>query len=207
VQVLDSGEVWFTVENAFNSVALNTVITPGDILSEHGTIVRSNSQLLVRFNPLNVTNSIPIVSMHVWPSGEIWFCAKEGFAGANGFQCQPGDLLSDQGDVVFRGPELLSGFAPVPSGTNLALDALYIVTDAIPAGVPPPQMDLPRLTNSPPSSIVLSWRGQGRVFQAEGATNPAGPFAASGPLSPDATFIDSGAQTNFAFKYYRVQQW
>jgi len=206
VQMMAGDEVWFTVDTSFFSGTLHQMISAGDVLSEQGTIVRSNQQLLSRFNPVGLATTIPVTSLFVWANGEIWFGIGEGFTGGNGQSYEPGDLLSDQGDRVFASSELFSVFSPVPAGTNLTLDALFIVTDAAPIS-PPPGLNTPQLTNQPLASVALSWHGPGKVFQVERASDVSSPFSTAGPISPDTSFIDPGGVTNNGSKFYRIRQW
>ena len=115
-----------------------------------------------------------------------------------------GDLLSDEGYIVFDNLELLNAFAPANAPSDIGLDALYVVTDA----TPPTQA--PRLAiqvNTSKGSAVLAWQGQGRVFQVERAADVTGPFRPLSPILPDLSFDDSGTLTNRAQSYYRLRQW
>jgi hypothetical protein len=206
VQLRPGDETWFSAQTEFTSQKLKATITPGDLLSDNGSIIRSNAQLLGRFNPVGLTNYVPLQAVYVWPSGEIWFCAGSGFDGANGMRYEAGDLLSDQGYLVWRNAELLSSFAPEPAGTNVTLDALYVITDTFPSS-PPAVLEAPQITNHPPSSLAVSWRSQARVFQLESATNIAGPFSPVTPIIPDSTATDAGTLQDSPHKFYRVRQW
>jgi hypothetical protein len=84
------------------------------------------------------------------------------------------------------------------------LDALYVITDAIPPASPPP---LHIQAEPATHSAGLTWEGQGRVFQVERADFVASPFQPLSPILPDLSFDDLGALTNRVQSYYRLRQW
>ncbi len=205
VQVISPSETWFSVQTNFFSMALNSTVTSGDLLSDSGTVVRSNTQLLSRFKPTDPAANAGLKAVYAWPSGEIWFSTDKVFTGGDLTQYAPGDILSDQGYVVCRNAELLSAFAPTVT-TNIPLDGLWVVTDVISEPRPvlflPP---LPRLINAPPAAM-LSWRGPGHVYQLERALTVGGPYTPIGPITPDSAGNDTGV-TNSPWSFYRVHQW
>jgi hypothetical protein len=144
-------------------------------------------------------------ALYVWPNGEIWFSLEQGFDDLQLGQILAGDLLSDQGYIVFHNLELTSAFAPVEDPADFGLDALYIVTDATP---PAPAPRIVSVSNSPLSGdIILQWDGLGRAFQLEKAGDVAGPFLPASPIIPDSNWIDSGAAQSNSKAFYRLGQW
>ena len=206
VKVMDNGQVYFSIENEFGSGKLGTTVRPGDLLSNNGTIVKAGAQLLAAFNPAGPTNDYGLKAVYLWPSGEIWFSTRDGFHDTNGVLFPAGDLLSDQGYIVYNNGELLSAFALTGSPGDLGLDALYVISD-----VPPPgfstYLSFQRLTNLPPAGLTLQRSKGSRVFQLEAATNLSGPFLPIGSMTTDSLFIDSGPLTNLTQRFYRLQQW
>src|SRR5207249_11494546 len=95
-----------------------------------------------------------------------------------------------QGFVVFRNLELTAAFAPVEHPADFGLDALYIVTDAIPPA-PAPRIDSIRRASSS-GDVSVGWNGSGRVFQVEKAGRATGPFLPSSPILPDLSWVDFG---------------
>jgi len=204
VHVGETGEILFSIRTDVYSERLSVTLRRGDLLSTNGTIARSNQQLLARFHPANTTNDYGLDAFYIWPSGEIWFSTEDGFDDSVLGSMASGDLLSDQGYIVFRNSELLSAFAPTNAPSDIGLDALYVVTDA----TPPAQA--PRLAvqvNTSTGNAALTWQGQGRVFQVERAADVTGPFQPVSPLLPDLSFDDPGTLTNRARSYYRLRQW
>lgn len=137
VQVLDHGEVLFSIETNIFSERLGVTLRRGDLLSNTGQVLRTNQQLLVRFHPSNPAKDYGLEALYVWPHGEIWFSTEEGFQDQMLGPILPGDLMSDLGHVVFRNLELLNAFAPVEDLADFGLDALFIVTDAATPAAPP----------------------------------------------------------------------
>ena len=204
VHVLETGEILFsTVTNVF-SKGLNASLHHGDLLSSTGTIMRSNQQLLARFHLADATNDYGLDAFYVWPSGEIWFSTETGFQDQVLGEVLAGDLLSDQGYIVFRNLELLDAFAPKETLPDFGLDTLYIVTDATP---PAPSSILAIKTGGSSGGATLTWQGQGRVFQVQRADAAIGPFQSLSPILPDLSFEDSGTRTNHAQLFYRLRQW
>jgi hypothetical protein len=204
VHVLDTGEILFSIPTSVFSERLSVTLHRGDLLSTIGTVVRSNEQLLARFHPAKATNDYGLDALYIWPSGEIWFSTEDVFDDSILGSILSGDLLSDQGYIVFNNQELLNAFAPTNAPSDIGLDALYVVTDATPPALAP---RLAIQVNTSTGSAVLAWQGQGRVFQLERATDVTGPFQPFSPILPDLSFDDPGTFTNRAQTYYRLRQW
>jgi hypothetical protein len=204
VHFLDTGEILFSIQSNIFSEQLGVALGRGDLLSSQGTIVRDHKQLLANFHPAITTNDYGLDALYVWPSGETWFSTEDDFQDQALGPISGGDLLSDQGYIVFRNPDLLGAFAPTNAPSDLGLDALYVITDAIPPE-PPPLLNI-QATNST-SSAGLTWQGQGRVFQVERAADVSGRFQPLSPILPDLFFDDPGTLTNRAQSYYRLHQW
>jgi len=206
VQIDDNGLIYFSTQtNLFGEVS--GPIQHGDIATSQGAIWKRNQDLLARFHPPDPKHDYGLDALYIWPlpSGEVWFSTTEGFADQQLNQITPGDLLSDQGYIVFRNLELLSAFAPLEDVSDFGLDALYVVTDASPPA------DAPRIgtiTADPQTGAVfIQWAGKGRVFQIERAADAAGPFLPAGPIAPQVTCEDPGAIAGAAQSFYRVRQW
>ncbi len=204
VKLMSAGDTWFSVQTNFFSTKLGVTIYAGDLLSDSGAVIRRNADLLKAFGPVDPSTNAGLTAVYVWPSGEIWFCTERDFAGANTAVYSAGDVLSDQGYVVYRNAELLSAFAPVKTNA-IPVDGLWIVSDTIPNS--PPPVLLPLAMDQPPGSILVGWRGFGRVFQVEGSSNVAGPYRPASAITPDSGAVDTASQTNPAARFYRVRQW
>jgi len=204
VQIMTNGEIYFSITTNLVSPQIGMLFR-GDILSDQGRLVKSHRQLLSRFHPSVIDHDYGLDALYVWPSGEIWFSTEEGFTDTQLGPIQPGDLLSDQGFVVFLNLELTSAFAPVEDLSDFGLDALYIVTDAI-LPAPAPRIRSIKLL-SPSVDISVGWDGLGRVFQVEKAMRVTGPFLPTSSIVPDLSWIDFGASQTDAEGFYRLRQW
>jgi len=205
VQVLSGGETYFSVEQDFFSERLGRMIRRGDLLSTSGQIIKSNEQLVARFQPTNPKQDYGLDAIYVWPGGEVWFSVETGFTGASFQPFNSGDLLSDSGYVVYRNLDLLREFAPIEDLADFGLDALFVVTEAVPPA-PAPRLGPLRL---PPANggVTLTWEGEGRVFQLERATNVIGPFVPVSAPMPDTQFEDANVWAQTPRAFYRVRQW
>jgi hypothetical protein len=211
VKMTDEGAVYFSVQTNFYSVKLSRTVQTGDLLADSGDVVRSEAQLLANFNPTKPAADYGLSAVFLWPSPstEVWFSTTQGFADSGSNYYAAGDLLSDQGYVVYRNAELLSAFAPAAGQTNLGLDALYVITDvpALGKGLGPANLARPQPTNQPPASLAFEWTAAGHVFQLERATNPAGPYLPASRIDTAGPFLDPGVLTNQAQSFYRLHQW
>jgi hypothetical protein len=204
VHLGDGGDILFSISTNIFSERLSVTLHRGDLLSTNGPVVRTHEQLLARFHAAKATNDYGLDALYVWPSGEIWFSTEAAFDDTVLGSISSGDLLSDQGYIVFRNLELLNAFAPTNAPSDIGLDALYVVTDATPPAQPP---RLALQVNTAMGSAGLAWQSQGRVFQVERASNVTGPFQPLSPMLPDLSFDDPGALTNRVQSYYRLRQW
>ena len=205
VQVLDNGEIYFSVQTNFFSEALGQEIGHGDLLSSRGVIVRKNESLLARFGLANPKADYGLQAVYVWPSGEIWFSTETGFADTNATQYLAGDLLSDQGYVVYRNLALLSSFAPLEDLNNFGLDAVFVVTDVTPSPKPSRCLEI----TVPPGTrdLILRFESQGRAFQLLKAANLPGPWLPASPIGLDLEFTDPGALNGQPQGYYQLRSW
>jgi hypothetical protein len=189
--VKNDGEVIFSVDRGFFSNALGTNVDSGDLISNRGQIIARNSALLAAFNvPINTGTNYGLDAVHVWPHGEIWFSTESGFESAVAGSIQAGDLLSDQGFVVYRNLELLCAFAPIEDLADFGLDGLFVVSDATVPAEPP---RLTRFETNKAGDVLLAWTGGGRVFQVQRAENVDAPFANISQIQPDTSFRDPAA--------------
>jgi hypothetical protein len=161
--------------------------------------------LLARFEPSDPRKDYGLDALYVWPHGEVWFSVEAGFTGSESAQYAAGDLLSDQGYVVFRNLELTRTFAPLEDLADFGLDALFVVTDAIPPAAPPRITSLD--VNPQTEAVSVQAEGRGRVFQLEGANDVLGPWLPLGPITPDLTWAWVPPQPGPAPAFFRLRQW
>ena len=203
VQVLDSGEILFSIRQDQFAEAQGVNLGHGDILSDQGAIRRSNASLLAHFQPAQPGHDYGLDALYVWPSGEVWFSTEEGFTDQVLGAITDGDLLSDQGYVVFPNLELVGQFLPQDNLTNYGLRSLFVVTDARPA-LPAPTLAA-QLDGA--GGLRLNWTAKGRCFQVDKAPGVSGPFQAASPILTANHWTDSlGARPQNPV-FYRLRQW
>ncbi len=202
VQVMPDGEILFSIQsNVF--VNANLTLGRGDILSDSGQVFMTQGQLLANFSPTVTNHDYGLDAFQVLPSGEIWFSVEESFTDQRLGAIQAGDLLSNQGYIVFRNQSLLAPFAPSDPTQDYGLDALFVVTDTQP---PKPCPRILKHTFSG-SAIHLEWDGEGDVFQVEHASGPAGPWLPATDIVPDLSCDINGETSTSPAGFYRLQQW
>jgi hypothetical protein len=209
--IMPDGEILFSITTNVTAATVGA-ISRGDILSYRAMsgsatnrLVKTNRQLLASFRPENPDVDYGLDALYVWPSGEIWFSTEQGFVSQILGPISNGDLLSDQGKIIFRNLELTRAFAPIEDLANFGLDALFIVTDVAAVAAPPRFLGITPDTRS--GDIALQWDGPGKVFQLENAADVSGPYRSVTPIIPDTHFTAAGTLTNSAKALYRIRQW
>lgn len=202
VQVMPDGEILFSIQS---NVVVNPALTlaRGDILSDRGRVFRTNRELLANFHPAVTNRDFGLDAFRILPGGEIWFSVEEDFADNWLGKVQAGDLLSSLGHRVFSNAELVAAFAPTDPSQDYGLDALYVVTDTMPPGLPPRIVKLRRSAGL----NGVDWDGDGDVFQLEHAPGISGPWSPCSPILPDLTFDDACDLTAGDSGFYRLRQW
>jgi hypothetical protein len=208
LHLTERGEVFFSVAQDFFSQGLGRMIRRGDLLSSTGAIIATNEALVARFRPANAKQDFGLDALYIWPSGEIWFSVETSFYGEHFEPYGHGDLLSDQGYVVYRNLDVVAAFQPLEDLADFGLDALFIVTDTRAFPPAPPSLRCALLgLDRPTSSVRIGWEPVGRVFQVEKAGAVTGPWKPCGPIVTEPPVRDSGALTNAAEGFYRVRAW
>jgi hypothetical protein len=141
-------EVLFSTVRSFYSNALAKWISPGDILSSQGQVVKTASDLLSTFNPKGGAASIGIdsLSMTEGDGGQIfWFSTnKDFYSNSLKRMVSQADLLSSDGKIAMTQQELTKNFGFVyPICGSLALDAATFSVEGAPPEKPPPETPEP----------------------------------------------------------------
>lgn len=187
-------EIYFSVSKQV-ARANGGVLRRGDILSNKGRVVRTEAALLQRFiNPL--AESVGVDALYYWPNGEIWFSTETGFTSGN-WTVAEGDILSDQGYVVYRNLDLLERFAPLERLADFGLDAMTVVSDVSTNTTPTLIAEVELAGNE----IELRWESQARFFQVERADAVEGPYQPLTPITLERSLRVAAAG------FYRVRQW
>lgn len=204
VQVLSTGEIYFSVKQSFFSERLGRSIRAGDLLSNRGLVIRTQEQLLEKFKPLDPKRDYGLDAFYVWPSGEVWFSVETGFQGQNQEHYGQGDLLSDQGYLVMRNLELVAPFQPLEDLADFGLDGLFVIAD-IESGFFPPRFTRIHRSPGPLVTVDMSWEAKAHVWEVLRSQSPLGPWLSVSPLTTELTFTDHSAPNGRA--YYRLRQW
>ncbi len=211
VQMKDDGEILFSVETDFFSENLGVMVGRGDLLSDKGAIVRTNKELLENFEPVDAQGNLGLDALYVWPSGEIWFSTEVGFQSKSlgpvgeGDLLSTGDVVNNEGSIIFRNLELLQAFGPIEDLASFGLDALFLVTEDTP---PTPTTDAINVAIEQEfGDVRIEWVSKdAKVFRVERADDPGGPYVPAGPISPKADFIDAAAALSTK-SFYRLRLW
>jgi hypothetical protein len=198
LQVRETGEVLFSIGSDVPAPQVGQ-LRHGDLLSNSGTIVARNAELLARFHPA-VSKDYGLDAVYVWPNGEIWFSTRDGFEDTQLGTIGSGDLLSDEGMVIFHNLELMAAFAPVEDVSSFGLDALFVVTDL--TGPAAPSRFTNIVHNPGRGTVSMQWTGPGKVFQVLKAAQVNGLYMPISPLMPSVDYEDATGPG-----YYRLRQW
>jgi len=205
VQVLGSGEVYFSIKSDFFSQRLGVLVRRGDLLSSKGLIVKTHEQLLAQFHP-QTEQDFGLDAVYVWPSGEVWFSVEESFEDRVLGRINHGDLLSDRGEVLYRNLDLLRNFQPLEDLADFGLDGIYIVSDAVVSPTTTARCVQIR-SNNATGGLILRWETNGRVRQLEKAPSVLGPWTSVSPVTTDFVFIDADAPGALPQAFYRLREW
>jgi hypothetical protein len=126
-------EVWFSTSAPFTPMeSPGEPVSPGDLVSNRGRIVRRNAELVGRLGVMPVVPDLgldavatvgrPAATGSAVP--EVWFSIPEGVFSETLGPLGAGDVLSDRGFVVRRHEDLVKRFCPMPPVPDHGLDAL-----------------------------------------------------------------------------------
>ncbi|MBP7936973.1 MAG: hypothetical protein KA354_20205 [Phycisphaerae bacterium] len=119
-------EIWFSTLTDAVSTSLGP-LGHGDLLSDAGTIVRHNAELVTPFLPQPPVPDFGLDAVSIGPDGALLFSIEESFFSQKlGVIIGDADLLSDNGRIVKTSAQLMAGFQPVePVPKSFGLDAAY----------------------------------------------------------------------------------
>ena len=124
-------EIWFSTAKGFTSTnrfAPTNQISPGDLLSNRGRVVKPNSELVSRLGLMPPVPDLGLDAVAVQGHGEILFSIPANTFSETLGLLHHGDLLSNRGLVVKRNYELLQAFEPL-SSSDAGLDGVQVMTD------------------------------------------------------------------------------
>jgi hypothetical protein len=117
----------FSFVQGFFSETLGVYISAGDILLSVGKVFMTEAEILRNFKPIDMSaRAIGVDAFAIRSNGEVWFSVSRDFADARLGKVGNGDLLSDNGRVVYRNLDLVAGFQPMEKLADFGLDGLSI---------------------------------------------------------------------------------
>ena len=125
-------EVWFSITKSLTSTdgpGASQQISPGDLLSSRGRVVRRNLDLVIRLGVMPPVPDLGLDAVQVTRRGEILFSISQSVWSGTLGQIQHGVLLSDQGRIVKRNQELLAAFGLPAVQPDAGLDAVQVMSD------------------------------------------------------------------------------
>ncbi len=120
--------LWFSTANGFTPDSGDGYITGGSMLSDNGSVVRSNAELLAAFDPAQGNTDPGLDALEVLPGGIVAFSVNDDFQSQSLGLLRHGDLLLDDGRVLRRNAELLAAFVLQPPVDDFGLDAVQILS-------------------------------------------------------------------------------
>ena len=123
-------EIWFSTTRAFTSTnsSAPTKISPGDLISNRGRVVKRNIDLVGRLGVMPIVPDLGLDAVFVKGRGEILFSIPVNVFSESLGPIQHGDLLSSRGYIVKRNQELLAAFKPA-SSDDAGLDGVQVLTN------------------------------------------------------------------------------
>ncbi len=132
-------DLWFSTEVGFHAGRLSpasidaVAISPGDLLSRRGHIVRTNHELTARLGFMPIVPDLGLDAVALGPKGDVWFSFEEEYGPMWSERLaryiQHGDLVSEHGFVVRTNEELLAAFRRMPPVCDAGLDAVSRTPD------------------------------------------------------------------------------
>lgn len=202
VQVLENGEVLFSIREDGFSERLGRWLGHGDILSASGAVWRSHQEIVAALKPSDPSTDHGLDALYVWTSGEIWFSVRDRFESAALGSIGSGDLLSDRGYIVRRNLELIRPFSPLEDLADFGLHGLVVLTDVTAPGSRPSLA----VRRTETGGVELTWKGSGRFSQLQGADELSSRFVPCHPIQLETSWSLSPG-TEPGTRFYQLHQW
>lgn len=125
-------EVWFSTTKTLlstNRSSPTNLISPGDLISNRGRVVKRNFDLVERLGVEPVVPDLGLDALQVMRRGEILFSIPQDVFSETLGPIQHGDLLSSRGAVVKRNQDLLAAFGLPAAQSDAGLDAIQVMPD------------------------------------------------------------------------------
>jgi hypothetical protein len=105
------------------------VISPGDLISNRGRVVKRNIDLVGRLGVMPIVPDLGLDAVQITRRGEILFSIPSNVWSESQGLIQHGDLLSNRGVIVRSNQNLLAAFGLPASQPDAGLDAVQVMPD------------------------------------------------------------------------------
>ena len=125
-------EVWFSTSKALTSTnrfSPTNVISPGDLISNRGRVVKRNYELTARLGVMPIVPDLGLDAVQVTRRGEVLFSIPSNIWSEGLGAIGHGDLLSDRGVIVKRNQDLLAAFGGPAVQLDAGLDAVQVMPE------------------------------------------------------------------------------
>ena len=125
-------EVWFSTSKALTSTNRSSptnLISPGDLISNRGRVVKRNLELTRRLGVMPIVPGLGLDAVQVTRRGEILFSIPSDVWSETLGQIGQGDLLSNRGVIVKRNQDLLAAFGLPAAQPDAGLDAVQVMPE------------------------------------------------------------------------------
>lgn len=205
VHMTKEGEIFFSIEDEVFSEKLGVMLGRGDILSDKGTVFRTNKELLANSEPTDGQGDVGLDALHVWPSTEIWFSTEVSFESRKFGHVGQGDVLSDGGWIIFRNLDILQPFAPLEDLADFGFDSLFLVTEDEQRDPSVTRVEI--MVDADSGDVTIEWLSSDRVFQIQRSDEAGGPYSPSGFIFPGTDFLDPAGALGKTKSFYRIREW
>ncbi len=118
-------EILFSSNEDFTSNTLGKVGN-GDLLNDQGNIIRKNSELMSAFELDPGSGDVGLDAVQVMEEEVLFSIERPVVSNKIGAMLGRGDILSNKGQIIKTGQQLISALHPEVSDGDYGLDALYI---------------------------------------------------------------------------------
>jgi len=123
-------ELWFSTTKTLTATNLpgpDNVISPGDLISTRGRVVKRNTELVGRLGVMPPAPDLGLDAVQVLRRGEILFSISDDIWSETLGPLRHGDLLSNRGAIVKRNRDLLAAFGVPATHADAGLDAIQVM--------------------------------------------------------------------------------
>jgi hypothetical protein len=121
-------ELWFSTQHGLTSGTTPPPFTSfpeSSLLSKQGRAVSSNFELTRSLGMMPIVPDLGLDAVTVQPGGEIAFSTRIDTFSERLGPLSHGDILSNQGRVLWKNNDLIAAFQPMPPSPPTGLDALH----------------------------------------------------------------------------------